>query len=676
MNFLYPSFLFALTAVAIPILIHLFNFRRFKRIKFSNVAFLQEVKEQTSSYQRIKSLLILLARILAVILMVLAFAQPYWSNSSTVTAGKRNVVSIYIDNSYSMAAVDKNGSLFDEAKRRAKELVEGFGINDRFQLLNNDFEGKYQRLLTKNEFLSALGDIKISSSNRSLQQVINRQANIFQGDVNKFSYVISDFQQHFVGKEKLQVDESIRANFVKLVPNNMPNVAVDSAWFLSATHTPNGAEQLVVRFRNFGEQQAKGISAKITINGQHKALSNISLDAGKQTTDTLSFSGLQPEWQKGSVVIKDYPFTFDDELYFSFNVVKEQRILAINGDNAPKNIATLFRSDNYLKLTEMSEKAINYNRFPTYTLIILNALENPSSGLAQELKNYVANGGHLVVFPETAATIANYNVFLSQIGLPAIVALNKQEASVATLELKDRLFKGVFDELPNEIKLPVVKQYFSFGSSGNLRQDLLSLPAGNLFFSRFGYKKGNVYLSAVGLKADDGNFASHPLLVPLMYRIAFLSAKDGPLCYTLGNSQLITLPQINLSANQTLRLLGQNFEAIPETRQVEGATQLYLADQVKKAGFYDLKKGDSLLTLLSFNDSRLESDISYAPLSKINELLHGKNINVVDAGKESLGKQSIIQNNGTELWKLCLILALVFIAAEILLIKYYHPKNI
>src|SRR5260221_12221376 len=98
MQFVYPSFLFALSAVAIPILVHLFNFRKYKKIYFTNVRFLKEIKQDTKSRSQLKHLLILLARILAVIFLVLAFAQPYLpKNKNAVVSGTRDV-SIFIDN--------------------------------------------------------------------------------------------------------------------------------------------------------------------------------------------------------------------------------------------------------------------------------------------------------------------------------------------------------------------------------------------------------------------------------------------------------------------------------------------------------------------------------------------------------------------------------------------------
>ena len=65
MQLLYPAFLLALAALAIPIIIHLFHFRRFKKVYFTNVRFLKEVKEETSNRSRLRNLLVLLMRLLA-----------------------------------------------------------------------------------------------------------------------------------------------------------------------------------------------------------------------------------------------------------------------------------------------------------------------------------------------------------------------------------------------------------------------------------------------------------------------------------------------------------------------------------------------------------------------------------------------------------------------------------
>src|SRR5476651_564200 len=98
MHFLYPAFLFALSALAIPVLIHLFNFRRYQKVYFSNVQFLKEVQEQQSSRKNLKERLILAARLMALAFLVLAFAKPYIPGKNAANAGKQQAVSIFVDN--------------------------------------------------------------------------------------------------------------------------------------------------------------------------------------------------------------------------------------------------------------------------------------------------------------------------------------------------------------------------------------------------------------------------------------------------------------------------------------------------------------------------------------------------------------------------------------------------
>lgn len=101
MQFLNPIFLIAGLCLAIPIIIHLFNFKKYKKVLFSDIRFLQEIKEQTNKRSKLKNLLILLSRLLALSALVLAFAQPYLNKYNNQNKGDK-FLSIFIDNSYSM----------------------------------------------------------------------------------------------------------------------------------------------------------------------------------------------------------------------------------------------------------------------------------------------------------------------------------------------------------------------------------------------------------------------------------------------------------------------------------------------------------------------------------------------------------------------------------------------
>lgn len=678
MNFLYPGFLFALLAIAIPIVIHLFNFRKFKKVYFSNVQFLKEAKEQNSSREKLKNLLVLLCRVLAIIFLVLAFARPFIPSGNKHNPGQRNVISIYLDNSYSMETVNKEGSLLDEAKRKAKEIARSYDINDQFQLITNDFEGKHQRLVNKEEFIQLLDEIKISPANKTLQQIINRQQAGFSAGRNEICYLLSDFQNSFAGNKPLTANKDISYTFIKLNANSLPNISVDSVWSLSPVHQPGQAEKVVVQLRNYGDEPASGVALKLIINKQQKTISNVNVDAGKSVKDTLSFSGLKSGWQKGIISIKDFPLTFDDDLNFSFKVSNELKVLNISGNPTDKFIKTLFASDSYFKLTEMPESNIKYSSFSDYSLIVINGLKEPSSGLAQQLKGYLQNGGSVVIFPDLDANSTVYTSFLNGLSLPAVQQLNSGPPIASSMDLKNSVFKDVFDQVPKNIDLPLVNRYFSYAEQNtSTKENILQLPLNRFLFAKYTVGAGKIYLSSSSLDIKDNNLPKHPVFVPLMYKVAFASAKEQPLYYTIGLNNLLESDKINLLANQSLKLVSDNFEVIPEVRQTAGKTLLYVADQVKKSGFYELKKADSVLAVVAFNDNRTESDMHYATERELNNLFGKQKVAVFNSKKDAQSLNIEGKNSSSELWKLCLILAIVFLAAEILLIRFFNNiKNI
>nr|HMQ64255.1 BatA domain-containing protein [Flavilitoribacter sp.] len=170
MQFVYPAFLFALAALAIPIIIHLFYFRRFRKVYFTNVRFLKEVKEDTSARSKLRNLLVLLARCLAVVFLVFAFVQPFIPQDAEVKQGRKGV-SIFIDNSFSMSALSEDVPLLEKAKQRAREVVNAYGVEDEFQILTNDFEGRHQRMVSQEDALALIDEIAISPAVRDLSKV-------------------------------------------------------------------------------------------------------------------------------------------------------------------------------------------------------------------------------------------------------------------------------------------------------------------------------------------------------------------------------------------------------------------------------------------------------------------------------------------------------------------------
>ena len=674
MHFLYPAFLFALLSLAIPVIIHLFNFRRYQKVYFSNVQFLKQVNEQQSSRRNLKERLILAARLLALTFLVFAFSRPYISNKQNVTAGTQQAVSIFVDNSYSMQTLNSEGSLLDQAKQKAKEIASAYGINDRFQLLTQDFEGKHQRLLSRDEFNDAVDAIKISPQSRKLQQVIDRQQSLLNTQANaiKSIYIISDLQKNITSNQNIKTDSATHISLVQLKASSLPNVAVDSVWLLSAVHRPGEGEKLVFRLHNYADGKAEKIPLKILINNEQKALGSYTINPRSAQNDTLAFSGLQPGWQRGEITLQDNPVTFDNQFYFSFNVKRQMPVLLVDDGTPNPFLKAVFAADPFFAVKDVPAGNVDYAGLNAYPLIILSDVKSVFTGLAQQLKAYVLKGGTLVVFPAADADINSYRAMLQPMGAVYPEKLLTQATKVSSINLQNQVFKNVFDSFPQNPDLPVIKKYYQLSAPQGSNENLMTLTGGQPFWAENRSGRGKAYVSAVALNEDFSNLPRHALFLPTIFRIALLSGHDQPLFYTLGVDESIEIAPVQTNEKQLLKLVKDSISIIPDVRQQEGSTLLYVSDQVQQTGTYNLRKADSTIAVLAFNDNRSESDLSYLTADDLSKILP-KSTTILQAGKASLKNAVSEINIGLQLWKLCIILALIFLAAEIVLVRYYKP---
>ncbi|MFD2865264.1 BatA domain-containing protein [Mucilaginibacter antarcticus] len=676
MHFLYPAFLFALASLAIPVLVHLFNFRRYQKVYFSNVQFLKEVQEQQSSRRNLKERVILATRLLALLFLVLAFARPFIAKQNNANAGAQRVISVFLDNSYSMQTLNREGSLLDEAKKRAKEIVSAYSINDKYQLLTQDFEGKHQRLLTRDEFYDAVDAVKISPRSRSLQQIIDRQQNLLsmQGGTARSIDVISDFQRNISNSQPIKVDTGTHISLIQLKASAPANVAVDSVWLLSAIHRPGETEKMVVKLHNYADEEAVKIPLKLMINGEQKSLGGFTLAAREIQTDTLTFSGLKPGWQRGEIALQDNPVTFDNQFYFTFNVKQQMQVLLIDGGTVNPYLNAVFSTDQFFKVTRVPDGNVDYAGLSAYPLIVVSDVKTVSSGLSQQLKTYVNKGGTLVVFPAVDAELPNYKSFLQPMGAAFPEKLATENIKVSGLNLQNPVFKNIFEELPSNPDLPVIKKYYQLSASSGRNENIMQVQGGQSFWAGYNSGRGKVYVSAVPLNEDFSNLPRHALFVPIMFRIALLSGHDQPLFYTLGHDQTVETMPIQSSEKQLLKLIKGKQSIIPDVKQQEGSTLLYVSDQIQETGLYELRKQDSVVSVMAFNDNRNESDLQYYTTADLEKIVPNKG-KVISATKGSV-KDIVSQADfGVQLWKLCIILALIFLAAEILLTRFYKPER-
>jgi len=314
MNFQYPAFLFALFSVAIPILIHFFNFRRFKTIYFSNVDFLKNIKKQTRKKNELKQLLILIARILTIIFLVLAFARPFIPHTAGPQGRQAETIAFYIDNSFSMNALSEKGRLLDEAVKLAVNIADSHQPGTKFKLYTNDLEPGHNMTFYKDQLIMELTDIKPSPSTIPLSIINNRfepDREAPDDDNSGTVFYISDFQRNITDLQNFNNGSNVKF-FIPLYPSGVNNLYIDSCWMEVPAHGLNQQENIFVKINNISDEDYSNLPVKLYLNDSLKSITNFSVSANSEVITNLKYTNVSPGIQPGRIEITDYPFTHDN----------------------------------------------------------------------------------------------------------------------------------------------------------------------------------------------------------------------------------------------------------------------------------------------------------------------------------------------------------------------------
>ena len=686
MEFVNPAFLFGLLAISVPIVIHLFNFRKYRRVYFTNVRFLKELKEQTKKRSQLRHLLILLLRILAIACLAIAFSQPYIPfPGNKQKADSRNAVSIYIDNSFSMEALGSKGPLLEEAKQKAREIAAAYKTSDIFQLLTNDFEGKHQRFVSRDEFYVMLSEVSISPVARQLSEVISRQMDLFTISASKVksAFVVSDFQQSFSNVASLSDDSTMSGYLLPLAAAQVNNLYIDSCWFDSPVQQAGFPVRLHVKLSNSSNTDFEKIPVRVTVNNKQKAVATVDILAGNSAEIVMPFINYEGGICQGVAEISDYPITYDDKFYFSYNVTSAMSVLAIDGENGNAYLNALFASDSSVKYEHMQEQKLDYSSFGKYNLIILNSVGSISSGLAQELKRFLENGGGVSLIPAPNADLASYNTFLHDLNAGMLSGPDTVNTVVSKINLNHPLFRDVFDasagvgKLPDNVELPnVFSHYRILTNSRVASESLMSLRTGDYFLTAQPVGEGMLFLLASPLDVRFSNFPKQALFVPVFYNMALLSRPVPRLYYTVGRDELIRVTGERLKEDQvyTMRSNSSNFDFIPGKVEVNSVNFVQAHGQIKEAGNYSMLAGGQRFMGLSFNYNRSESDMKYYSADELISMLDKKeikHIRVLAQSQKAVGQAISELNKGKQLWKFFVLATLLFLLGEVLLIRIW-----
>ncbi len=624
MGFANPAALWGLLALSVPILVHLFDFRRSVTVAYSDVRLLKNLVQQQSSTRNLKRWLLLLTRCLLIVLLTLAFAKPYFGASPKL--GKREAVGIFIDNSPSMSAEGKEGPLLEMAKEAAREVIQGRPADTRYLLTCFGNSAPTFRLRSKEEALEAIDQITFSNASKTISQAIQKlKDGLANAPVNgRKIFLFSDFQKSQWGT--FSNDSSIRILAGVLQAEEQSNVFIDSAWFSTPVLGLNRPVSLVYQIVNEGEADQKEKNIRLKSGNQLLASGKYSVNAGQKITDTISFRPNKAGWCDFTLEIDDQPIEFDNRFFLAAQVNRKVPVLIIAENAVAQKMRIILNESDGFNTQIANPENIPYDRINNFDAIIIQGISSWNVGLKDAIQNFLLQRKSLVYF-------SGKNTQNEELLLPWGIQLGKNQGATTTekVELEDPLFRGVFSKIPQNTHWPSLSSWKSIGGSG---VPIFKAANGEAWMSRFSVQGSQVFVSGTDLTNGSSDFLQNALFVPFIYQTALQGNAASPPSFRLGQgSKFIT--SIPYSPKNPIELTSNRDTIIPNQSSFNGNVQLDFSQVPNEPGFYRYQQELGF----AFNVPTFESQLKFPNQSDINNLKNQYHFNlfeIVEAKKGSL----------------------------------------
>ncbi len=691
MRFVNPACLYFLFAALIPVLVHLFDWQRYKKVYFSNVRLLQEIDARNRRQARLREYAVLASRVLTVACLVFAFARPYLpEDSGTMPVGGRTSVSLYLDNSFSMQAPAGRSVLLDKAKEQAERILQAFPPDARVQLLTNEFKGEDQAFSSPGEILDKLRQVDFCPATRSLSEVVARQQALFEQAgvpaVSRLFYYVSDCQEtgfDWTGAP----DSAARYVFVPVKGEEHANVSLDSLSLDMPVLQAGRETPLRVFLRNRSSKERLQLPLRLFVQGRQAGAWPVDLAPGQKKEVVLPlFLGTGGNLQ-GFVEIPDYPVRFDDRLYFSLRVAPKITVIHLFEENPSRAVSRVFAHDSAFDYRRVPLGSLDYGSLGTADLIVADALRQWPSALVSETGRFVRAGGSLFLIPcapsaDGAAFIPNERICRDLTGA-ALAPFVVEDRPVKRLDVEHPVFSLAFSSAGRNADLPFTRGHYPLPSSMDVPcRDLMGFSRETAvrdagFLQVCQVDKGLLYLLASPLEGEYTDFQRHYTFVVALLDMALYHGGSGGLYHETGEKKLYFPSALFLGKPEgalchLLSVDRPGFDLIPSLRRVGSETVLFLHDALLEAGNYVLSDGQSDGIPVSFNYDRAESGrecMDEAALRDRLRALRMRNGFVMNPDRIDLSKSVERMERGRELWKVFLIFALAFALFETVLLR-------
>lgn len=680
MIFLNPAVLFGLLAASIPVLIHLLNLKKLKKIDFSTLSFLKELQKNKIRKLKLKQWLLLALRVFIILFVVTAFARPALKGlalGGTTSAAKTTAVFI-LDNTFSMSAVNANGSYFNQAKQTVTDLLNNLQEGDEAALILIADQGNevIKPTLNINDFMKQVKNADISYSSGTVNHALIRAAEILDesSNFNKEIYLLSDFQQGRLIEEKTFPDLSRLLNDkIKLYTFNYSgkdvfNLGIDDLKLNTQIFEKGKPVSFNAVVTNYSSQPADNTVVSLFIAGERSAQQSISLSPGESRIITMEAAAKSTGYIDAVAELEDDEIIYDDKRYANF-YIPDQIPVAIFYDSEDDirfiETALGLTESGTIKLTVKNLNQISSFDLSQFDVVIIDGAKNISN--IERLKSFVENGGGLFLMPGEQTDLTDFANLTLKTGLPppegTAGKLNDPANSLSfdKIEFDHPIFKNIFsDGEKKQIQSPDIYFHYKISTRGK-GVNIITLTDGTSFLSDYKIGKGKTLLLNLSPVLSWSTFPLKNIFAPLLLKSVFyLASKDIPENnYYAGKPVTVNLPGVALPQVKVVRP-DNTGEFVNLERS--GSVNFVVYDRTSAAGNYKFYSGDKTAADISVNADPAESVIKYLSSSDFGKYLDeihfmGKYIPI--SKNENPSEVVMRSRFGSELWRLFLFAALI-----------------
>ncbi|MEW5702215.1 MAG: BatA domain-containing protein [Candidatus Zixiibacteriota bacterium] len=666
------AFLAALAAAIVPLLIHLLNRRRVKTVDFSSVMFLRDLRKTRMRRLELRRWLLLAIRTLLVAAAVLAFARPALRGNGLAAVGSRARTSavIALDRSASMALETENGTAYERALGRVREIGGVMGDGD--EAIGLPFDGDPSPVpepattdiagLTRR-----LTSLPVGHGATDAGAATGKGLAALRGatNLNRELYLVTDLNRSGFTRTVVPPPEPGQKSpptifVVDVAEPGGFDLGVSGIELASQLLDPGSPLALIATIANHTDRSVDRLLVSLFIDGRRVAQQDAALGAGQSATVAFTAAVPAAGVHTGFVEISADDNPLNDRRYFAVTIPDRIRVLLASDYPSGRVAASLALVPRPLEQTRLALDAIDTGELPRrnlfdYDAILITEWRRPDRLSVDQLLRYVRAGGGVFIAPSIDADTTSWNSLIAGPLFGLRLGPNPEPPSADHYFVWERFdwahpIWTVYGDVPRD-RIPEIRWFSVFRTEGQPGGNaIVDFSGGRPSISETKLESGKCLVSWAPINAPFTDLPLRSIFVPLAHRLVEYLAADVSERRSdfLVGERVTCEPAPTPATNAVWELVRPDGSVVrPGVEQIAARTRITY-DGCELPGVYTVVAGDHRIDAFAVNvdpDEMVATPISHEELSR---RLAGYQVVFVAPG-EPLGEVVTRTRYGTEI---------------------------